>query len=220
MLCAKPSTRALAPNGQPGMASSRVRTSLISPNSSFTVDVPEIAPRTTKYAAWGITLRLFNGDASTWYYFDEVSYGNSTGIPANPETCQLAFDPNQVTRNVESIAATTSTPTPNIRHAFMKLELRSWEVYTGDSVSIAFALTSGTTWKQIWSVAPGAIWTAAGAKPSSGSYSFTFCSFLFFQALFLNYERVSQIALTICNLWGLASFASTSLLPFLFSSQI
>jgi hypothetical protein len=47
-------------------------------------------------------------------------------------------------------------------------------VYPGDSVTITFTLQSGTTWKQTWSVAPGAIGIAAGAPATSGTYSFTF----------------------------------------------
>jgi hypothetical protein len=49
-------------------------------------------------------------------------------------------------------------------------------VYPGDSVTLSYAATTGTTWLQTWSVAPGAIGKAAGAKASSGSYSFTFRS--------------------------------------------
>jgi hypothetical protein len=50
-------------------------------------------------------------------------------------------------------------------------------VYPGDSVTLSYAATTGTTWLQTWSVAPGAIGTAAGAKPTSGTYTFTFRSY-------------------------------------------
>jgi hypothetical protein len=50
-------------------------------------------------------------------------------------------------------------------------------VYPGDSVTLSFAATTGTTWLQTWSVAPGAIGKAAGAKATSGTYTFTFRSY-------------------------------------------
>ena len=50
-------------------------------------------------------------------------------------------------------------------------------VYPGDTVTLSFAATTGTTWLQTWSVAPGAIGKAAGAKATSGTYTFTFRSY-------------------------------------------
>lgn len=123
---------------------------------SLTVTVPPKVPWTQKGASWAISPFLFNGDVNNWEYYDQIGYSNSTGTPANPETYQLTFYAGQV----NSITESTASPSPT--------------VYPGDSVSIAYALQSGTTWKQTWSVAPGAIGTAAGAKASSGTYTFKF----------------------------------------------
>jgi hypothetical protein len=51
---------------------------------------------------------LFNGDASTWYYYDNIKYTNVTGTPSNPLTFQLTFNADQVTGNVVETASTTS----------------------------------------------------------------------------------------------------------------
>jgi len=53
-------------------------------------------------------------------------------------------------------------------------KLTKSKVYPGDLVTFTFTLQNGTTWKQVWSVTPGAIGTAAGATATFGTSSFTF----------------------------------------------
>jgi len=132
---------------------------------TFTVQLPTKVPWSQSGNSFFIQPFLFNGDASTWYYFDNIIYTNVTGTPSNPKTFQLTYNADQVTgSNIQTASAT---------------------IYPGDSVTITFTLQSGTTWKQAWSVAPGTIGIAAGAKASSGSTSFTFASGALFNYIWL-----------------------------------
>jgi len=121
---------------------------------SLTVTVPTAVPWTNAGAAWVISPNLFNGDVNNWAYYDQIGYSNTTGTPANPEVYRLSFTAGVI----NSETTTYASPT----------------IYPGDSVTLSFAATTGTTWLQTWSVAPGAIGTAAGAKATSGTYTFTF----------------------------------------------
>ncbi|KAN0110854.1 hypothetical protein V8E51_007241 [Hyaloscypha variabilis] len=136
---------------------------------TFTVEIPSSVPWSLSGDSLFIQPFLFNGDASTWYYYDNIKYTNVTGTPSNPLTFQLTFNADQVTGNVVETASTT--------------------IYQVDLVTITFTLQSGTTWKQVWSVTPGAIGTAAGATATFGTSSFTFASgalfnYIWLQALF------------------------------------
>jgi len=75
---------------------------------TFTVQVPTSVPWSVSGDSFCIQPFLFNGDASTWYYFDNIKYTNVTGTPSNPLTYQLVYNANQVTGNVITTASTTS----------------------------------------------------------------------------------------------------------------
>ncbi|KAE9372700.1 hypothetical protein N431DRAFT_457399 [Stipitochalara longipes BDJ] len=120
---------------------------------TFTVQVPTSVPWSLSGDSFFIQPFLFNGDASTWYYFDNIKYTNVTGTPANPLTFQLTYSANQVTGSVVQTVSTTSKA-HRLRRA-------------------------------AWSLVSGAIGIAAGAKKTSGIYSFTFASGAFFNYIWL-----------------------------------
>jgi len=128
--------------------------------------VPWTAQGSGLYLEYSI---LSADQTNAWSYSDYISYGNTTGTPENPETYTLTGQTAEVVDFAYVNTAFTGATT----------------IYPGDAVTIGFYLVSGTTWKTTWSVTPGATGTAAGAKATSGTNTYTFTAGASFQYFWL-----------------------------------